>query len=57
MKSTNTSWVIIGLGAAVAAVGAGLLKGSLGAGVTGFGLAHVVLGGLDRFRPSVRNDS
>jgi hypothetical protein len=54
MKATTTSLVVTGLGLAVTAVGATLLRGSLGAGVTGFGAAHVVLGILDMFRPTVR---
>ncbi|MDQ7793076.1 MAG: hypothetical protein RDU89_01490 [bacterium] len=54
MKATTTSLVVTGLGIAVTAVGAALVRGNLGAGVTGFGAAHVVLGVLDMFRPSVR---
>lgn len=54
MKGTTTSWVVTGLGAAVAGVGATVLRGTFGAGVVGFGLAHVVLGMLDMFRPSVK---
>ncbi|SFR10465.1 hypothetical protein [Desulfoscipio geothermicus] len=53
MKGTKTSWIILGTGAAVAGLGR-LVGGSLGAGITGFGLAHVALGILDQFRPSVR---
>ena len=56
MKGTTTSWVVTGLGAAVAAVGATALSGPVGAGLIGFGTAHVVLGVLDLFRPSVRNN-
>ena len=54
-KATTTSWAVAGLGAAVSAIGAKGLKGRLGAGVLGFGLAHVVLGVLDSFRPSVKS--
>ncbi len=57
MKANTTSWVVTGLGAAVTAVGATALTGAIGAGVVGFGVAHMVLGVLDMFRPSVRNDS
>lgn len=53
MKGTTTSWVITGLGAVVSGIGA-RTKGRLGDGIMGFGLAHVVLGLLDMFRPSVR---
>lgn len=57
MKATTTSWVVTGLGAAVAAVGATALSGPLAAGAIGFGAAHVVLGLLDMTRPSVRKSS
>lgn len=53
MKGTTTSWTVLGVGAGVALLGR-LMGGSLGAGMTGFGLAHVALGVLDQFRPSVR---
>ncbi len=48
-----TSMVVMGLGAIVTGAGR-LIGGRLGAGVTGFGLAHVALGLLDMFRPTVR---
>ncbi|MGE5551998.1 MAG: hypothetical protein ACM3ZC_15915 [Bacteroidota bacterium] len=58
MKATTTSWTVTGLGAAVSSLGIGILNrrnlGKLGAGVLGFGLAHVALGLLDMMRPSVR---
>ena len=58
MKATTTSWAVTGLGAAVSSLGLGVLRGKkagrLGAGILGFGLAHVALGLLDRLRPSVR---
>lgn len=53
MQKNTTSWVVTGVGAAVTGVGA-LVGGSLGAGIAGFGLAHVVLGVLDSFRPTLR---
>lgn len=53
MKADTTSWVITGVGAGVAGLGR-LVGGTLGAGITGFGLAHMVLGQLDRLRPNVR---
>ncbi|MHB8983808.1 MAG: hypothetical protein ACYC4E_00440 [Carboxydocellales bacterium] len=52
-KATTTSWTVTGLGAAVTGIGA-MLSGTLGAGVIGFGLAHVALGLLDMARPTVR---
>lgn len=55
MKAKTTSWVVTGLGAAVSGVGAMTAKKKWGAGVLGFGLAHVVLGLLDMVRPTVRN--
>lgn len=55
-RATTTSLTVAGVGAAVTGVGR-LIGGPLGAGITGFGLAHVALGLLDMARPSVRNDS
>jgi hypothetical protein len=52
-KTTTTSLVLTGLGATVTGLGA-LVGGRMGAGLTGFGLAHVVLGTLDMFRSSRR---
>ncbi|NPV70394.1 MAG: hypothetical protein HPY55_07090 [Firmicutes bacterium] len=54
MKPTTTSWTVIAIGAAVSGIGYTLLPSNFGAGVLGFGLAHVVLGALDLLRPSVR---
>jgi len=53
MNGKTTSWVVTGVGAAVTAAGL-MTGGMLGAGITGFGLAHVVLGVLDMFRPTVQ---
>ncbi|MEW5784598.1 MAG: hypothetical protein AB1767_05880 [Bacillota bacterium] len=53
-KGTTTSWAVAGLGIAVTGVGK-VVGGSLGAGIMGFGLAHVLLGMLDMARPTVRN--
>ena len=52
MKVTTTSWVVTGLGVAVSGLGA-RMKGRVGDGLMGFGLAHIVLGVLDMFRPSM----
>ncbi len=53
MNKNKTSYIVTGLGAAVTGVGA-VIGGSVGAGIAGFGLAHVVLGVLDNFRPTTR---
>jgi len=55
-KAMTTSWVVTGLGALVSSLGFGTMRSrsKLGAGVLGFGLAHVALGLLDMLRPSVR---
>ena len=53
-KAATTSLAVTGVGAAVSGVGAFLLKNKWGAGILGFGLAHVVLGLLDMLRPTVR---
>ncbi|MEJ6950126.1 hypothetical protein [Natronospora cellulosivora (SeqCode)] len=54
---TLTSWAVSGLGLLVSTVGSKMIKKKFGAGLLGFGLAHVVLGQLDRFRPSVKKHS
>lgn len=54
MKATTTNLVVTGLGAAVTGVGATMLGGPIATGAIGFGLAHIVLGMADMFRPSVR---
>ena len=53
-RGSLTSWVVIGIGVVVAAVGWLFITGLLGAGVTGFGLAWIVLGIIDLFRPTVK---
>ncbi len=54
MKATMTSFVVAGVGTLVSSLGASQLKRKWGAGVLGFGLAHVVLGLLDLTRPTIR---
>ncbi|MEC9489009.1 MAG: hypothetical protein UMV23_05970 [Halanaerobium sp.] len=55
MKQSTTNMAVTGLGVLVSGVGASLLKRSkTGAGILGFGLAHVALGVLDMFRPTTR---
>lgn len=53
MHKDTTGWVVTGVGAAVTGIGT-IVGGRLGAGIAGFGLAHVVLGIMDNFRPSIR---
>ncbi|HOA36232.1 MAG TPA: hypothetical protein PKV91_06245 [Bacillota bacterium] len=53
-KGNTTSWAVAGLGLVVAGIGR-MVGGNLGAGLTGFGLAHVVLGLADMFRQEIRN--
>lgn len=53
MKGSTTSWTVLATGAAVTGLGR-VIGGTLGAGITGFGLAHIALGVLDQFRPSVK---
>ncbi len=52
-SAATTSMVVLGLGAIVTSAGR-IIGGRLGAGVTGFGLAHVTLGFLDMLRPTIR---
>ncbi len=54
MKATSTSLIVAGVGTFVSSLGASRLKQKWGAGVLGFGLAHVVLGLLDLTRPTIR---
>ena len=58
-KSSVTSMTVAGVGAVVTGIGRMMhrKRGNLGAMVTGFGLAHVALGLLDMFRPTVRKHS
>lgn len=53
-KGSTTSWGITGLGVVVAGVGR-MVGGTLGAGLMGFGLANIVLGLADMFRPAGRS--
>lgn len=52
--NNKTGLYVAGLGALVSGTGLLLKNRRMGNGVLGFGLAHVVLGGLDLLRPSVR---
>lgn len=53
MRIPATNLAVIALGAAVTAVGLRKMKGNIGSGVIGFGLAHVILGLLDALRKPV----
>ncbi|HOB21703.1 MAG: hypothetical protein GX766_07390 [Firmicutes bacterium] len=50
----KTSWIVAGTGAVVSALGWRMLPKKTGAGILGFGLAHVILGLADRLRPTIR---
>ncbi len=51
VEHQNTGLIVAGLGAAVSGLGAVLArKNKFGAGILGFGLAHVALGLLDSRR-------
>lgn len=53
MENNNSKGLaIMGLGVLVAGAGK-MVGGRLGAGMTGFGLAHVILGLADMFRPAM----
>ena len=56
-KAKTTSFSVAGLGLAVSALGWSLLPARLGAGILGFGTAHVLLGLLDTQRPTVKNSN
>jgi hypothetical protein len=49
-----TSWIIIGAGIVIAAVGWLFVVSPWGAGLVGFGLANIVLGIINLFRPTVK---
>lgn len=52
--SLITSLIVVIVGAIVTIIGMFFVVGRLGAGITGFGLAHIFLGLLDMMRPTVR---
>ncbi len=52
-KASASSMAIIGLGRVVRRLGR-LVGGKVGAGIVGFGLAHVFLGSLAKFRSQLR---
>ncbi|HLV09907.1 MAG TPA: hypothetical protein VKY40_06840 [Halanaerobiales bacterium] len=50
----KTGWVVSGLGLLVSTIGSKMIRKRVGAGILGFGLAHILLGQLDRIRPTIR---
>ncbi len=52
-RKTTTSKAVMSIGAFVTGIGR-LVGGRIGDGITGFGLAHIVLGAIDMLRPSTR---
>ena len=55
-KSSSTSLAVAGTGALVTGAGR-LVGGRVGALISGFGMAHVLLGLLDLTRPTIRKAS
>lgn len=55
MQGNTTSWIVAGLGVIVALIG-WYVGGIWGAGILGFGLAHILLGILDMFRTGVKTE-
>ncbi len=55
MQGVTTSWIVVGLGVIVSLIG-WYIGGYWGAGILGFGLAHILLGVLDTFRPAVKTE-
>jgi hypothetical protein len=53
-SSRTVSWTVVGIGVAVTGLGWSLLPSLWGAGILGFGFAHIILGLLDTRRPVVR---
>ncbi len=57
MESKTTGWILVGVGAVVSLIGQMIKPRELGAGILGFGLAHIILGILDMMRPTAKQDS
>lgn len=51
----TTSWIVVGLGIVVVLLGYYIGGPTFGNILIGFGAAHIVLGILDMFRPTVTN--
>lgn len=56
-EPSSTGWVVSGLGLLATSLGVKMVDKRIGAGILGFGLAHVILGQLDRFRPTIKKNS
>ena len=54
---TTTGWAVSGLGLLVSSLGAKMVDRKIGAGILGFGLAHMILGQLDRYRPTIKKST
>lgn len=55
MEKNKTDIAVVGIGTLVSTIGAATLnKSRLGAGILGFGLAHIALGLLDMARNKYR---
>ena len=52
-KGNKTGMAVAGMGLVITGLGR-MVGGTVGAGITGFGLAHVVLGVTDMFKPLLR---
>ncbi len=55
MQRNTTSYIVIGAGVVVTLIG-WYVGGNWGSGIMGFGLAHILLGTLDLFRPAVKTE-
>lgn len=53
MNATTASWVVVGIGVVLSLIG-WYMTGLWGAGILGFGLAWILLGILDMFRPAMQ---
>lgn len=54
MNGRTTGYIVAGIGLIVSLIGYSLLPDLFGAGILGFGLAHILLGLLDCVRPTIR---
>ncbi len=55
MNATTTSYIVVGLGIVVTLLGYYIGTTTWGNILIGFGAAHIVLGILDLFRPSLKS--
>lgn len=52
-QGNKSGMALAGMGLVIAGVGR-MVGGNMGAGITGFGLAHVVMGAADILKPMVK---